>query len=659
LRQLLGASLDADDSPFALKAQDSVKIIDYEKDLNPAQYEAVATTKGPVLVIAGAGSGKTRTLTYRVAYLVESGVRPESILLLTFTRRASEEMLRRAALLLDSRCEGVAGGTFHSFSHQILRRFAGRLGFSPRFLILDRSDCETLVENIRKDIMPVKPIKGFPRKQTIASIFSACANKGADVMAILADEYSQFMSHASVLTELYHAYTVRKQTENLMDFDDLLLHTRALLAVDEQTRRAVASRFEYIMVDEYQDTNTVQADILKFLGRDHCNVMAVGDDCQSIYAFRGANFENIMSFPEVFPGAKVIRLEQNYRSTQPILSMTNQLVAQAKRKYSKTLFTKAQGGQAPYLLNFGDEKSQSVFVVDTIRELVAKGVPLSEIAVLFRAGFHSFDLEVELAKARMPYIKMGGFKFMESAHIKDVLAHLRALAWPNDRLSWLRILSLLEGVGPKTAQKAAHKLCVLGTGLDSIKPGAAWEKGWERLKGLLKGISPASPRVSALGEAVVEYYEPLLKEQFDNWPKRARDLEQLVFMMERYDSLERFLADVTLEPPNTSSQEQGLSLAAAHDRLVLSTVHSAKGLEWDTVFVIWALDGRFPSQHAILRRGDAIEEELRLMYVASTRAKKRLYFTYPTDVFDPVAGEFLRNPSRFLSAVDSGRLCRL
>ncbi|MDI6796582.1 MAG: ATP-dependent helicase [Desulfatibacillaceae bacterium] len=636
-----------------------MKIIDYQNDLNPAQYEAVATTSGPVLVIAGAGSGKTRTLTYRVAYLVESGVRPDSILLLTFTRRAAEEMLRRAALLLDNRCDDVAGGTFHSFSHQVLRRFAGRLGFSPRFLILDRSDCEALVENIRKEIMPIKPVKGFPRKQTIASIFSACANKGASVEAILADEYSQFLSHASALTEIYHAYTVRKQTENLMDFDDLLLHTRALLAADEQTRQAVASRYEYIMVDEYQDTNTVQADILKMLGRDHANVMAVGDDCQSIYAFRGANFENIMRFPDVFPGTKIIRLEQNYRSTQPILSMTNQLVNQARRKYSKTLFTEAQGGQAPYLVRFGDEKSQSAFVVDTIRELTAKGVYLSEIAVLFRAGFHSFDLEVELTKARMPYIKMGGFKFMESAHIKDVLAHLRALAWPNDRLSWLRILALLDGVGPKTAQKTVHNLCNLGADLNSIKPGAAWKEGWERLKGLLKSISPASPMVSNLGKAVVEYYEPILKEQFDNWPKRARDLEQLVFMMERYDSLERFLADVTLEPPNTSSQEQALSVSSSNDRLVLSTVHSAKGLEWDTVFVIWALDGRFPSQHAISRRDEALEEELRLMYVASTRAKKRLYFTYPTDVFDPIAGEFLHHPSRFLSAVDSGRLRRL
>lgn len=632
--------------------------IQYKKDLNQAQYEAVTTIGGPLLVIAGAGTGKTRTLTYRVARLVEQGVPPHRILLLTFTRKSSEEMLRRAGELLGRDCEDVAGGTFHSFAHKILRRYATRLGFSPGFVIMDRSDCESLIKTIKKDIIP-KGIKGFPRKATISSIFSRAANTGMDVGNILFDEYQHFIPHRGDLEELFETYTLTKMRENLMDFDDLLLHARILLDTEKDVCEMVSQQYHYIMVDEYQDTNTIQADILRHLGKGHKNVMAVGDDCQSIYGFRGANFENIMSFPEVFPDTKIIRLEENYRSAQPVLDVTNAIVRQARRKYAKKLFTSIGGGATPTLTSTYDENSQSQFVVDEIQRLMAQGVKPKEIAVLFRAGYLAFDLEVELAKAGIRYVKYGGFKFMESAHIKNMIAHLRVIASPTDRLGWTRVLLLLDRVGQKTAQTIANKICS-GQELSSIKPGKSYISGLKNLKTLYKDITQKNLSVEQIGIMVLEYYLPFLEKNFDNWPKRQKDLEQLVSMMKRYkNDLGRFINDVTLEPP-TTSVEDGLSVNPDPDgRLVLSTIHSAKGLEWHAVFIIWTLDGRFPSRQSVAKQGDSLEEELRLIYVAATRAKQELFFVYPTDIYDPVSMTYLFRPTRFLEPISGSTLKRI
>ncbi|MBI9075012.1 MAG: ATP-dependent helicase [Desulfatibacillum sp.] len=632
--------------------------IQYEKDLNESQYDAVTTLEGPMLVIAGAGSGKTRTLTYRVARLVDCGVPPERILLLTFTRKASGEMLRRAGQLLEMNCDEVAGGTFHSFSHQMLRRYAYKLGFDPGFVILDRPDCEALVDSLRKEYVP-KGTRNFPRKGTVASIFSRSANTGMSVEKILFDEYTHFIPHKDYLDNMFTQYALTKSRESLMDFDDLLLHMRILLATEPDIREAMAKKYDYIMVDEYQDTNTIQADILRYLGQGHQNVMVVGDDCQSIYGFRGANFENIMRFPEVFPNTKIIRLEENYRSYQPVLDVTNGIVKQATRKYTKTLFTNLQGGAAPSLVSAPDENSQSNFVVEEIKRMQSQGIPLKEIAVLFRAGYQAFDLEVELTRAGIKFVKYGGFKFMESAHIKDVLVHLRIAAFPTDRLSWNRALMLLNKIGPKTAQTLTDKICS-GQDLASIKPAPSIKSGFNLLRDFIFDLSRPGQKVSDLGKKVLEYYKPYLETNFDNWPKRQKDLDQLVTMMDRYGTdLEKFIHDVTLEPPN-STVEEVLSVGEAPpDRMVLSTIHSAKGLEWEAVFVIWTLEGRFPSRQAVAKQGDSLEEELRLMYVAATRAKKELFFVHPMDVFDPATMTYLYRPSRFLEVLPRSVLRRV
>ncbi len=630
--------------------------IRYDRELNPSQHEAVLTTEGPLLVIAGAGGGKTRTLTYRVARLVEQGVDPHRILLLTFTRKAAEQMTERAASLLDDRCARVSGGTFHSFSHLLLRRHAERLGYSPRFVILDRADSEVLIETLKRDLVE-KGVRGFPRKGTLAEIFGKCVNKDQEVSEVLAEELPHFLPVARDVERIHQAYIKAKADQDLMDFDDLLVHARMILATEPEVRKAVAASYSHIMVDEYQDTNLLQAEILRLVADGHDNVMAVGDDSQSIYAFRGARFENILQFPDIYAGTRIIRLEENYRSTQPILDVTNAIVRQAKKKYEKHLFTRKEGGSHPVLVRAADEYDQSEYVVREIVRLRDEGVALPDMAVLFRAGYQSFGLEVELVREGIPFVKYGGFKFMESAHVKDVLAHLRLVTHPTDRLAWTRALLLLPGIGQRTALGMTNDLCG-GKKPCDVKGKSKWADSWKRLVNLLAALSAPGLPPARMGERVLEYYQPLLEDQYDNWPKRRKDLDQLVAIMERYTELEPFLSDMALDPP-TTALDDGLATSAAGGRLVLSTVHSAKGLEWDAVFVIWTLDGKFPSVHAIRAQGDQMEEELRLLYVAATRARQRLYFIHPSQAFDRATDSFLSEPSRFLSALPRSILPRM
>jgi DNA helicase-2/ATP-dependent DNA helicase PcrA len=627
--------------------------IPYETRLNASQYEAITATEGPLLVIAGAGSGKTRTLTYRVARLVEAGVSPSGILLLTFTRRAAQQMLERATELLDSRCGKVAGGTFHSFGNSILRKYAPHMGLAPGFAIMDRADAEAAISILRKEIHAGPKHRSFPRKHTLANIFSRAVNKMTTIEDVVYDDYAHLSSDMEVIAHIFQAYQNHKREHQLLDFDDLLVFLQQLLKGHPDIRERIASSYRYIMVDEYQDTNKIQAEILYLLTAVHQNIMVVGDDSQSIYAFRGANFRNIMEFPKMFPGTRIITLEENYRSVQPILNLTNVIIDQAMEKYSKTLFTRREGGSTPVLVSARDENSQSLFVVHKIQELIDQGVALNQIAVLFRAGFHSFDLEIELNREQMPFIKVGGFRFVESAHIKDVLAHLRVIANPHDRISWYRILLLINKIGPTTAQKVFEAIRNEGsgyTGLLTVNSTGGALKGLKRLKELFAQIDSFPMSVVKMGEAVVKHYLPILKERHDDHPKREKDLEQLLAIMERYDNLGNFLTDMALEPPNTSVGDTLAAENAAKDRLVLSTVHSAKGLEWHTVFIIWALDGRFPSAQSIYKEED-LEEELRLMYVAATRARENLYFTYPGQVYDRSAGVMLNQPSRFIAMV--------
>lgn len=627
--------------------------IDYQQALNPAQLEAVTYFQGPLLVIAGAGSGKTRTLTYRVARLVEDGIAPPAILLLTFTRKASQEMLQRAAKLLDRRCERVSGGTFHSFANATLRRYAGALDMNSGFTILDRADAESMIHLLRKELDPAIKQRAFPRKGALANIFSKAVNKVEPIGEVVYEDYPHFLPNLESIEHLHRAYEKRKQEHRFLDFDDLLIQLLLLLKNHPDIRERVASRYKHIMVDEYQDTNTIQAEILYLLAGIHKNIMVVGDDSQSIYAFRGANFKNIMNFPKMFPGTRIISLEENYRSVQPILQLTNEIIDRAKEKYTKKLFTRRPGGELPVLLAAEDENMQSRFVIDKIKELSHRQIPLRQIAVLFRASFHSFDLEIELNREAIPFIKVGGFKFVESAHIKDVLAHLRVMANVSDRISWYRILLLIDKIGPKSAQKIYE--AVLNqksdyTGLLSIKLKAGSMQGIERLKSLFSATDTHGMSVGQLGETIVKYYTPILEQNYDDHPKRARDLEHLVAIMDRYKNLEHFLTDMALEPPNASIDDSMVSESTDEDRLVLSTVHSAKGLEWDTVFVIWALDGRFPSIHSFFKEAE-LEEELRLMYVAATRAKTNLFFTFPVQAYDRGTGTVLSRPSRFLDFI--------
>jgi DNA helicase-2/ATP-dependent DNA helicase PcrA len=627
--------------------------IDYQKELNPSQYEAVVTHKGPLLVLAGAGSGKTRTLVFRVARMIEEGIDPASILLLTFTRRAAEEMLERAGALLAGECDRVVGGTFHSFANTILRRYAARLGFANSFTILDRGDSEDVINLLRARLGLDKKERRFPKKQTIIEIISLAANKLSSVAEVLDDQFPHLFSELDELTRIDEYYRRYKQERSLLDYDDLLTKLRDLLRSHPEVAERLSHTLRYIMVDEYQDTNRLQAEIVRTLAHSHDNVMAVGDDAQSIYSFRGATVKNILEFPRLFPNTTIIKLEENYRSTQPILDLSNQIIQHAKEQYTKNLFTKRDKGVKPILVEAESERYQSRFIGQKILDLREQGVPLEEIAVLFRSSFHSFDLELELARRNLPFVKRGGFKFIETTHIKDTLAHLRIIANPQDAVSWHRIILLLEGIGAKGAEKIlAHVL----EGPDQAQRLAEYpSKGvigeeLRRLATLLSEVTREELKPAEQIEIVVKYYLPILKRNHrDDFPKRQKDLEHFTAITERYTSLEKLLADMALEPPNNSVGDVLAADREDEGLLTLSTIHSAKGLEWHSVFIIWATEGRFPSLYN--KNDDEIEEERRLMYVAATRAKENLFISYPINIFDRATGMVLSKPSRFLDGI--------
>ncbi|HYR97051.1 MAG TPA: ATP-dependent helicase [Candidatus Binatus sp.] len=637
--------------------------IDYAGELNAAQHEAATTLEGPVLVIAGAGSGKTRTLIYRVARLVESGVGPGHILLLTFTRKAAEEMLRRAATLVGASCEHVAGGTFHSFANLVLRRTARRLGLESNFTILDRGDSEDVVNLLRSRAGLDRKDRRFPRKNAILGILSMAVNRARSIPEVVEESYGHLYDHLEDIVRLGEQYTRYKREKNLVDYDDLLVHLRDLLRDHPDVAQQLSRTYRYLMVDEYQDTNPLQAEIVRGLAVSHDNVMAVGDDSQSIYSFRGATFRNIMDFPKLFPGARVVKLEENYRSTQPILDLANAIIDRAAEKHTKILRAVRRSSEAasPVLAQCGDEQAQSRFVVQRILELREEGVSLDDMAVLFRSSFHSFDLELELTRADVPFVKRGGFKFIETAHVKDVLAHLRIVANPRDAVSWHRALLLLDGVGPKTADDlftyiaSAADLGEVTERLAAHPRRASYTKELGHLASLLREIAPDELPPGEKVARVVAFYAPMLRHLHpEDFPKREKDLEHFVTIAGRYRSLASLLSDMALEPP-TDSVGDVLAADVEEGLLTLSTIHSAKGLEWKAVFVIWLVDGRFPSHHN-LHDGEETEEERRLLYVAVTRAKEHLHLSYPIDVYDRSSGMVLGQPSRFIEGLPAGLL---
>lgn len=626
--------------------------IDYADELNDAQHAAATAGDGPVLIVAGAGTGKTRTLVYRVAYLVETGTPPEAILLLTFTRRAAREMLTRAAALLDGRCERVRGGTFHAFCLQILRRHATRIGYPANFTILDAVDASDVIDVLRTERGLHQSKKRFPKKRTLQGIYSAVANRAMDLADVLEEMYPQFLIHLDEIEDLGRAFAEYKRRHGLVDYDDLLALTVRLLEENDAVRKKVAGACRYVLVDEYQDTNRLQARLVELFASAHGNVTAVGDDAQSIYRFRGADVGNILDFPQTFPGTRIVKLERNYRSTQPILDLANHVLERAKRKYEKHLYTEKTDGEKPALVAAPDDRWQSRFVCQMLLQLREEGTPLNRMAVLFRSGYNSYDLEVELDRRRIPFVKYGGLKLTEAAHIKDVVAHLRVAENPLDVVAWNRVLKLIEGIGPKTAQELVAWILSHDDPYTLAAPAVSprFEARLRALGELLQRMRSDEVPLPAQVELLLQYYQPVLERvYFEDHPKRAQDLESFAGIVEGHRSRAALLEALALDPLDlTATDVEGTH--KDEPPLVLSTIHSAKGLEFDTVFLIQALDGVLPSQYAV--KNDAeLDEELRLLYVALTRAEQNLFVSYPTVQFRRRMGDFFTNPSRFLADV--------
>ena len=621
--------------------------------LNEAQRYAVSLGKGPILVIAGAGSGKTRTLVYRVAWLVESGIRPDSVLLLTFTRRAAAEMLERARRM-NPECGRVTGGTFHSLGHRLLRAHGGLIGLPPNFTIIDPADAQLIIKGVVEEMGLRRAHDRFPKARTVADLISRSRNLELDLPRLVQDRYEHLLEYTDALVQAAEGFTAAKRDQGLVDYDDLLFLCEEMLTANRELTANLNRRWQHLLVDEYQDTNAVQARLLRLLAGKEANLMVVGDDAQSIYAFRGARYKNILEFPQKYPGTRVVKLEQNYRSTQPILDLGNAVISQTAERFEKNLFTELGGGKRPTLLRPRDERGQSRQVVELIQEMMQQGTRPEEIAVLFRAGRDSFDLELELTAARIPFVKWGGIKFLEAAHIKDVLSHLRVVANPNDFLSWQRLLLLLPKVGPKTAQQIVSHMVRGGephqyADLLAQDPQASRNPAVGELAGLLKSLNAPGLKSLDMVEMVLEYYEPICIQLYEDHPRRLRDLAELPALAQGYESVADFMAEVVLEPPLARNEELG------GPRVTLSTVHSAKGLEWDQVIILWLGEGRFPAG-ASYEDPASLDEELRLLYVAATRARQGLTLVSPREYYMRGQGVTPVRLSRFVENLPANLL---
>ncbi|MEO9250277.1 MAG: ATP-dependent helicase [Gemmatimonadaceae bacterium] len=629
---------------------------DFSAELNPDQFAAATHGEGPLLIVAGAGSGKTRTLVYRVAHLVDRGVRPERILLLTFTRRAAHEMLSRAERLIGSASRNVQGGTFHATAHRLLRRFGPAAGLPKDFSIMDQSDSADLMQISRAALGLGAGAKRFPKKETLHHVYSRHVNTGIAMEDIVRDEYPRFIEYIPDFTRLYADYTLRKQERNLVDYDDLLLLWAMLLEASPEIASDIAGLYDHILVDEYQDTNALQARILRGMARAHSNITVVGDDAQSIYSFRGATIRNILEFPAQFPGTRIVTLDRNYRSTPQILRTSNTVIEHAGERFAKTLWTERAAAELPALVTARDEPQQTRYVVDRILELHEEGIALGDIAVLFRAGYMSADLEIELANRKIPFEKWGGLKFLEAAHVKDVLAFLRVLENPRDEVSWYRLLLLLPGIGEATARAAIDALAAaawdsaaFGRYVPPPRARAAHASLVELINTLRAAPEVDGAKVAREIGHVRTMYDAIVRDRYDRPEPRLADLDQLQTIAAGFPDRTTFLSALALEPPSATQDFAGGAAAGEADALVLSTVHSAKGKEWDAVFIISAVDGLFPSARA-LGSDEESEEERRLMYVAMTRARNHLSIVHPLSSYGSRRGAdySLTQLSRFI-----------
>jgi len=625
--------------------------IDYANQLNEAQLTAATTTQGPLLVIAGAGSGKTRVIVYRVSYLLENNVDPGSILLLTFTRKAAREMLSRVAQLLqDTRVGKVTGGTFHSFAVHILRKYAGMLDLTNNFTIIDTADSEDTIDLIRTELKYNQKEKKFPRKKRLQKIISGARNRNMTIRSFVERYYSGLADYIKDIELIYNGYTRYKELSNLFDFDDLMEFLRNALRDKPRFRKRVQEDFSHIMVDEFQDTNVVQKEIVDLLAAKHRNIMVVGDDSQSIYAFRGANYENILRFPMNFPDCRVVKIEKNYRSNRNILRFTNNIIDHSVIGYKKKLYSDIESYSMPMVRRFYDEEEQAAFIVSRVLELREQNVPLDQIAVLNRADWHNRYVQTELNKRGIPYVVVGGFKFNERMHIKDMIAYLRIILNPHDSVAWHRVLKMLPGIGKVTAGNIVK--VVRKTGQINLEEfmNKKFFVQLRQLRDVLVRAGEETLMVSERLSIIRDYYAPILESKESEYQSRLLDIDVLIDLARKYENIDKFLSDFALEPPSRSLSGDSTPLIDQSEErpMTISTVHSAKGLEWNTVIIPHALDGLFPSIRA--RDLEEMEEERRLFYVACSRAKERLYITFPSVLYSYDA--VFTYPSRFIAEID-------
>jgi DNA helicase-2/ATP-dependent DNA helicase PcrA len=652
--------------------------IDYARELNPQQLAAVTAPPGPALVIAGAGSGKTRTLTYRVAYLLEQGVPADRILLLTFTNKAAGEMMRRVADLLGRQLPSLWGGTFHSIGARILRSHADLLGYRRDFTILDRDDAKDLIKTCIAEAGIETKGTHFPKPEVLCEIFSLAVNTHKTTGEILEDQFDYFEQFTAQITDLQKRYTARKRATNAMDFDDLLALWLRLLQEHADVCEHYQRRFQFILVDEYQDTNQLQSDLIDLLAGRHHNVTVVGDDAQSIYAWRGANFQNIFKFPKRYPDAKVFKIETNYRSTPEILKVANAAIAANRDQFTKILTPARKSGLKPALVTCADAAQQAAFIAQRVAELPEEGVDLNQVAVLYRSHFHALELQLELTKRNIPFSITSGIRFFEQAHIKDATAYLKLVANPQDELAFKRIALLLPGIGAKGADKLWKAFHEKLEGTASSVPnnsGLEPNNSGQRRSAALQACSKSVPTkaatawkqfvetISQLEDEIVRQsaakmlrlvmdagYDDYLKENFANYRNRLEDLEQLAVFAYQFGSVEDFLTQLALL--TNVEAEDGDAANRDAEQIRLSTIHQAKGLEFDVVFVIMLCDGLFPSARS-MENDEGEEEERRLFYVAITRAKNELYLSYPLirAGYGSTGIDAMQQPSRFLSEI--------
>lgn len=650
---------------YTIKRAETVQFrIDYKKELDEQQYEVVCAGDGALLVVAGAGSGKTRAVTYRVARLIESGVAPERILLVTFTNKAAREMLQRVDALVNTDVRRIWGGTFHSMGNRILRQCCTVLGYQPNFTILDSEDAKDMIEAAVEQAGVDVKNKRFPKPAFLQDLHSLSINKEVPLRQLLGENYVDLLPICEEIEKALAMYGKQKFTGNAMDYDDLLVNWKRVLVESEEARQKWTQQFQHILVDEYQDTNKLQSDIIDLLASGNGNVMVVGDDAQSIYGWRGANFENIYKFTERHPNAKMLRLENNYRCRPDIVALANRSISNNIKQFPKNLHAvRKSTGQKPALVPLASVDEQAAFVASRILELHDEGARLNDLAVLYRSHWQSLELQLELTRRGIPYSIRSGMRFFEQAHIKDVVAHLRVVANPKDEAAWKRILKLVPSVGKQMAAKIWQRLAAADDAFKMIakedfgaKPRA--HESWRSFAAMMLNLSSTDikDKPAAQIETVLSSgYNELLRTTFENADARIEDLHQLAKYAARYESAQHFLSELSListerfNVPDGPSAEDPLEIDE-DERLVLSSIHQAKGLEWHAVFLIWAADGKFPSAR-LLRDAQALEEERRLFYVASTRAKDELYVCYPLMESDYNRMSVIQRPSRFITEV--------